>query len=257
MPGHRGSLRAKERRKAHHAEQIIQLAQRGSRQEAEHPERRREQAKILHPHRDDEKEQHLHLRVEHGKGQQEREGETVGVRPTRAQAGQHRPQHPQQEIEVKAEIAPLFFQCRADEPGEVDAQNHAQRPAARERHKHKRDDPPDLARQQSATVQIEVERNILVDKQLHCIDQDLTADQNGDQVGDAIAAKFPLQLGDPVHRQTPPCFKFCGPFSESLSAHHCIMFAHAIQENPCESLRQRTAPPPVSFARFIPTGIIF
>ena len=43
------------------------------------------------------------------------------------QAGQPRACHPQQDVEVEAEIAPLPFQRAADKPGKIDAQHHAER----------------------------------------------------------------------------------------------------------------------------------
>ena len=44
------------------------------------------------------------------------------------ETAQHGADHPKQEVEVEAEIAPLLFQRRADEPCEVDAEDDAQRP---------------------------------------------------------------------------------------------------------------------------------
>ena len=70
MPG----LRPKEQKEAQHTEQIVQLAQHPHAQEAEHPQGGGKDAEILHLEGDDEEEQHLQLRVKHGKGQQEGEG---------------------------------------------------------------------------------------------------------------------------------------------------------------------------------------
>ena len=76
-----------------------------------------------------------------------------------------------------------------------DAQNDAERPAARKRHEHKGDDPPDLTHQQGRAAQAQIKRDILIDEQFHGIDQDLRTHQDRDEVRDADAAILPLQFG--------------------------------------------------------------
>ena len=214
MPG----LRPEEQKEAQHTEQIVQLAQHPHAQEAEHPQGGGKDAEILHLEGDDEEEQHLQLRVKHGKGQQKGEGQAVGIGRACQQAGQPRACHPQQDVEVEAEIAPLPFQRTADEPGKIDAQHHAERPAARKRHQHKGEQPPDLPGEQGTAAQGEIKGNILVDEQFNGVDQDLAADEDVDEIGNAEPAVFPFQLGDPVHRQKPPLFvKFAPRWPGTLS----------------------------------------
>ena len=70
---------------------------------------RRKEAEILHPDGDHEEQQQLYLRIQHGKGQQQRKGQTVSAgRHAGKQAGQHSAHHAQQEIEGIAEIAHSF-----------------------------------------------------------------------------------------------------------------------------------------------------
>ena len=121
--------------------------------------------------------------------------QAVGIGIARQQAGRHCTHHAQQKIQVEAEVAPLFFQRAPDEPGEVDAQDDAERPAARKRHEHKGDDPPDLTHQQGRAAQAQIKRDILIDEQFHSIDQDLRTHQDRDEVRDADAAILPLQFG--------------------------------------------------------------
>ena len=110
-------LRPEEERKSQHTQQIAHLIQPPGSQEAEQPHGSGEEAEILHPYRDDEEQQHLHLGVEHGESQQQRQRQAVGVGGDAGdETAQRGADHPQQEVEVEAEIAPLLFQRRADEP---------------------------------------------------------------------------------------------------------------------------------------------
>ena len=190
---------AKECPDVQHTEQVAQLAGQRRGQEAEHPQGRRKEAEILHPDGDHEEQQQLYLRVQHGKGQQQRKGQTVSAgRHAGKQAGQHRAHHAQQEIEGIAEIAPLLFQRRAHEPGKVDAQHHAEDAAAGEGDEHKGDRPPDLPLQQEKPVQAHPGGDGAVDKQLNGKDKDLPRYQNVGQVWNAEAPIFALQLVQPI-----------------------------------------------------------
>ena len=151
-------LRPEEERKSQHTQQIAHLIQPPGSQEAEQPHGSGEEAEILHPYRDDEEQQHLHLGVEHGESQQQRQRQAVGVGGDAGdETAQRGADHPQQEVEVEAEIAPLLFQRRADEPCEVDAEDDAQRPAPRKRDKDEGDEPPHLPHQQQAPAQAEID----------------------------------------------------------------------------------------------------
>jgi len=164
-------LRPEEEHKPQHTQQIAHLIQPPGSQEAEQPHGSGEETEILHPYRDDEEQQHLHLGVEHGESQQQRQRQTVGVgRDAGGETAQHGADHPQQEVEVEAEIAPFFFQSRADEPCEVDAEDDAQRPAPRKRDKDEGDEPPHLPHQQQAPAQAEIDGDELVDEQLDGVD---------------------------------------------------------------------------------------
>ena len=168
-------------------------------QKAEHPQCCRKKAKVFHPDGDDKEQQHLHLRVQHGKGQQQRKGQAVGAAGHAGeQAGQHSAQHPREQIHRIAEIAPLLFQRCADEPCEIDAQHRAEDAAAVRGDERKGDDAPDLAAQQKIAAECQPDTDGLVDKQLDGQHKDLPAHQNVGQIRDAEASVFALQLVEPI-----------------------------------------------------------
>ena len=105
---------------------------------------------------------------------------------------------PPELYEVVAEIAPLPFQRRADEPCEVDAQHHAEDAAAGKGDEYKADHPPDLPLQQQAAAEPQPVGDGAVNKQLDSQYQNLPRHQNIGQVRDAIAAILALQLIQPV-----------------------------------------------------------
>ena len=150
-------LRPEEEREAQHTQQIAHLIQPPGGKETEQPHGGSKEAEVLHLHREDEEQKHLHLGVEHGESQQQGQRQAVGIGGDAGdETAQRRARHPQQEVEVEAEIAPFLFQRRANEPCEVDAQNDAQRPAPRERDEDKGDETPHLPHQQQAPAQAEV-----------------------------------------------------------------------------------------------------
>ncbi len=72
-------------------------------------------ANILHLNGDDEEQQHLKIRVEHGKSKKQRQVDVVAGAVTCERSRQDGPEHAAQVIDVELEIAPGIFQCVADE----------------------------------------------------------------------------------------------------------------------------------------------
>ena len=196
-------------------------------QKAEHPQCCRKKAKVFHPDGDDKEQQHLYLRVQHGKGQQQRKGQAVGAAGHAGeQAGQHSAQHPGQQIDRIAEIAPLPFQRRTDEPGKVDAQHCTEDAAAIGGDEHKGDDAPDLAAQQKISAERQPDADGLVHKQLDGQYKDLPAHQNVGQVRDAETPISAFQPVQPIVHRVPPSIRKC--FAAAYCC-YCTMIGRGIQ----------------------------
>lgn len=170
-----------------------------SHQQVDETQRTRKQGHILHLNGDDEEQQHLKIRVEHGKSKKQRQVDVVAGAVTCERSRQDGPEHAAQVIDVELEIAPGIFQCVADEIVEIKRQHKAQRAGALG-NEHKGEQPPHLAVHHGGPVQRKTaEQQDVWVEQIGQIHHGLSRDDDQHQMGNADAAEFPFELIDPFH----------------------------------------------------------
>lgn len=162
----------------------------------------------------DKEQQELHVRVQHGKGQQKRRIEIVRAQrqvPAKQQihhqARDHMEEHAGEIIEVEAERAPLVFQHPAHEIIQIQGEHDKEKPFHIDRHRRSNDkgnDPPDLSMQDLGRVQAQP---LFIQSRRHNLQYKAHRIQYNDiidQVVDRIFSKPALQFVNPVHMVSFP-----------------------------------------------------
>ena len=136
----------------HHRQQVQRERRRD---DAEHEQRRIHIRQILHLDRDNEKQQHLHIRIERGKGEEHgqvqirgRDDHVASENSRKDHAVDRREEHTAHVVDREFAVAPLALETRADPI--VKIQHHQQPDGAGLRgYEHIRHKPPDLPVQDS------------------------------------------------------------------------------------------------------------